>query len=72
MFSTMSNSPLYCPRDPTEIPWEPLHHIFCTSILVLLGLKDTQSEDVISRNIRPASMVFTVSVVYHGILDHNI
>jgi len=43
MFSTMSNSPGYWPREPTLMPWLPLQWRLCIRMLVLLGLKDTQS-----------------------------
>ena len=37
-FATMSVSPAYWPRLPTEIPCEPLHHMFATTMFVLFGL----------------------------------
>lgn len=43
MSSTMSNSPGYWPSEPTLMPCEPLQERDCTRMLVLLGLKDTQS-----------------------------
>lgn len=43
MSCTMSTSPRYCPREPTEIPCEPLQWRFCTRMSVLFGLKETQS-----------------------------
>ena len=41
--STMSNSPTYWPRLPTLIPCDPLQKRDCTKMLVLFGLKETQS-----------------------------
>jgi hypothetical protein len=43
MFSTMSNSPGYWPREPTLMPWLPLQKSPWTRMSVLFGLKDTQS-----------------------------
>lgn len=43
MFSTMPYSSGYRPSGPAEMPCDPLHCSPCTTMLVLLGLKDTQS-----------------------------
>jgi hypothetical protein len=43
MSSTMSNSPGYWPSEPTLMPCEPLQKSDWTRMLVLFGLKETQS-----------------------------
>ena len=44
----MSISPLYWPREPTEMPCDPLQCMFCTRMSVLFGLNETQSAHIIS------------------------
>lgn len=41
--ATTSVSPAYWPREPTLMPCDPLHTRFETTMLVELGLNDTQS-----------------------------
>lgn len=43
MSFTISTSPMYCPNEPTLIPWLPLQIKFCTMMSVLFGLNETQS-----------------------------
>ena len=47
MFSTMSTSPMYCPKDPTLMPWLPLQIRFWTMMSVLFGLNETQSSPLL-------------------------
>lgn len=60
------------------MPWEPLHHMFCTRILVLFGLKDTQSGVLYVRRCgclkesEKGLWKRTISVIDHGILNGQV